>query len=116
MPVLTAFLCSVTFASAQVADLGRFEVVTSNRKDRFAGRLGYRVEETLNVQKDGRRYVVVFPEALVRKPSRLPRWAAGETVAVRGRLRGHSIRAERKDVQTLPGTGKRPSEPKRGDQ
>ena len=116
MAFLTAVWGAVTLASPQASDLGRFEVLADSRKDRFAGKLGYRIDETLTVSKEGRRYFVKLPKVRTREPSRLPKWPPGRTVAVRGRVRGSTIWAERKDVRILSEVPARTIQPNREDQ
>lgn len=116
MPFLTLVWGTLTLVSPQVSELGQFEVLADDRKERFAGKLGYRVEEALTVKEGGRRYRVLLPTVLTRNPSRLPKWSPGQIVAVRGRIRGTTIWAERKDVRIPVGKPVRPPQPKREDQ
>ena len=109
MLLLTAFLAPVTLVSFQAVDLGRFEVLSDDRKDHFAGKLGFRIEETLTVKSGERQYRILLPRIRTRYPERLPRWKVGGMVAVRGRLRGSTVWAERKDVRLLALGPRRPS-------
>ena len=67
MPLLIAYAWSVTLVAPQEAsDLGRFSVLASDRKERFAGKGGPWIEETLAVERGGRRYRILFPRIRAR--------------------------------------------------
>lgn len=99
--MFTIAIAHTVLAKNLLMDLGRFTVVSYMRKEAFAGELGNRIEETLVVQRDGKRYTISFPRRHTRFSRRLENYCPGEDVTINGAIKGDRIVAERGKVRNV---------------
>ena len=93
--MLNLLLVSSAVASVpSQVDLGRFEITEVTRHEAFAGRLGKRITERLEVRRDGKDYQVIIDGAFHSRMGgrQMPRLSAGDSVRLRGSQKGSIIR------------------------
>jgi|GEM_PF-7125749 len=83
--------------------LGIFELTSYERKEVFAGKLGNRVSEKLILKQSGKQYTLTFAAFHTRIAGQTVRpFCPGCPLEVkRGKIKGNTIVAERKDVVQL---------------
>lgn len=70
-PLLTANMDS---------SVAEYRIVSVERQESFAGRLGRRVQQTLIVEKDGKRYEIRFGRSHTAINRSIPSYSAGQTI------------------------------------
>jgi len=73
-------LCLLTPLVAIAAIDADYRVVDVDRRESFAGRLGRRVEQTLTVERDGKRYEIRVGRAHTGIRGSVRSFSAGDTV------------------------------------
>ena len=72
IPILSAHVSPMTGAE--------YKVVSVDRQEAFAGKLGRRVEQTLTVEKDGQRYEIRLSQSHTAIRGSVKSIAAGDTL------------------------------------
>lgn len=85
---------STLISTPAQGDLGKFEVRSVDRTEVFAGRLGKRVTERLEVSRDGKDYKVIIDGAYHTRMGgrQMPRLSSGDSVSLHGSVNGATIR------------------------
>lgn len=91
-----------TGQEVQKQNLGQFNVVEAQLKERFAGKLHRHVCETLKLEKDGKMLLLELPcRKEFRKTKAQPSFHQGEPILIIGFIDSTGLHAELPDIKPV---------------